>query len=86
LCSALFTPYRSQPTKWQPVSELTFIKVVEMKALTWKAMLASLNPSPVFEALAGIAEELAMNGNGLDRNKSALTGREEYVPATSTNP
>jgi hypothetical protein len=46
-----------------------------MKALTWKAMLATLNPSHVFAALAGFAEELAMNGNGRHRNKSALTER-----------
>ena len=56
-----------------------------MEALTWKAVLATLNPSPVFEAVARFGEELAMNRNGLDRNKSALTERKEHVTATSIN-
>jgi carboxymethylenebutenolidase len=44
-----------------------------MKAPTLKAALATLNPSPVFEAVARFAEELAMNRSGRDRN--ALRGR-----------
>ena len=32
----------------------------EMKALTWKEVFASMNPSPVFEALAMLAEGLAI--------------------------
>jgi hypothetical protein len=32
-----------------------------MKALAWKAVFASLNPSPVFEVVAIVAEGLAMN-------------------------
>jgi hypothetical protein len=30
-----------------------------MKTLTWKKVFASLNPSPIFEAVAMLAEELA---------------------------
>jgi hypothetical protein len=30
-----------------------------VKTLTWKSMLAALNPSPLFEAIAAFAEELA---------------------------
>lgn len=32
-----------------------------MKALTWKALFASMNPSPVFEAVAMFGEALAIN-------------------------
>ena len=35
----------------------------EMKALMWKTVLASLNPSPVFEAVAVLAEGLAINSS-----------------------
>jgi hypothetical protein len=56
-----------------------------MKALMWKAVFATMNPSPGFEAVAMFGEELAINGNGLDRNKSALTKRDEHVTATSVN-
>jgi hypothetical protein len=34
-----------------------------MKALTWKEVFASTNPSPVFEALAMFAEDLAIKGD-----------------------
>lgn len=34
----------------------------EMKGLKWKDVFASLNPSAVFEVVAMLAEELAMNG------------------------
>ena len=34
-----------------------------MKALTWKAVFASLNPLLVFEVVAILAEGLAMNGD-----------------------
>jgi hypothetical protein len=30
-----------------------------MKTLTWKTILATLNPSPLFEAVAAFAEERA---------------------------
>ena len=40
-----------------------------MKALMWKAVFATLNPSPVFEAVAIFGEELAINGNGLPPNE-----------------
>jgi hypothetical protein len=33
-----------------------------MKPLTWKAVFAAWNPSPVFEAVAMFAEGLAMRG------------------------
>jgi hypothetical protein len=35
----------------------------EMKALTWKEVFASMNPSPVFEALAMLAEGLAIKSD-----------------------
>jgi hypothetical protein len=34
-----------------------------MKTLTWKAVFSSMNPSPVFEAVAMFGEGLASNGN-----------------------
>ena len=34
-----------------------------MKALTWKEVFASMNPSPVFEALAMLAEGLAIKSD-----------------------
>ena len=33
-----------------------------MKALSWKSVFATLNPSPVFEAVGMLAEEFAMKG------------------------
>ena len=36
-----------------------------MKAPAWKAMLAALNPSPVFQAVAIFAEEMAANDTDL---------------------
>jgi hypothetical protein len=56
-----------------------------MKTLTWKALFATLNPSPVFEAVAMLAEELAMTGKGRDRNKSIPNKGDEHVTATSAN-
>ena len=38
-------------------------RINEMKALKWKEVFASLNPSPVFEAVSMLAEGLAMNGD-----------------------
>jgi hypothetical protein len=52
------------------LSHGALIEVGEMKA-TWKAVLSALNPSPVFVAIAMFADELAMNGNGLDGDESA---------------
>jgi hypothetical protein len=40
-----------------------------MKAITWKAVFASMNPSPVFEAVAMLGEELAINGDELCANE-----------------
>jgi hypothetical protein len=34
-----------------------------MNTLTWRDVFASLNPSPMFEAVAMLAEELAMNSD-----------------------
>jgi choline dehydrogenase-like flavoprotein len=34
----------------------------KVKAQTWKEVFASLNPSPVFEAVAVLAEVLAIDG------------------------
>jgi hypothetical protein len=45
------------------MSDFVVGHIGEMKALTWKAVFASLNPSPVFEAVAAFAEELAMNSD-----------------------
>lgn len=43
-----------------------------MKALTWKAVFATLNPSPIFEVVATFGEGLAMNGD--DARSSAIDG------------
>ena len=40
-----------------------------MRALTWKAVFASMNPSPVFEAVAMLGEELAINGDECRANE-----------------
>ena len=42
-----------------------------MKALTWKNLFATLNPSPVFEAVAIFAEGLAMNSDAAQPMKIA---------------
>ena len=46
-----------------------------METLTWKSMLAALNPSPLFEAVAAFAEELATRDRQICPNQS--TRREE---------
>ena len=46
-----------------------------MKTLTWKSMLAALNPSPLFEAVAAFAEGLATRDKQICPNQS--TSREE---------
>ena len=38
-------------------------RISEMKTLMWKDVFASLNPSPVFEVVAILAERLATNGD-----------------------
>jgi hypothetical protein len=45
------------------VSGFVVEHISEMKPLTWKEVFASLNPSPVFEAVARLGEELATNGD-----------------------
>ena len=40
-----------------------------MRALTWKAVFASMNPSPVFEAVAMLGEELAIDGDECRANE-----------------
>ena len=49
-----------------------------MNALTWKAVFASLNPSPVFEAIAMFGEALAINDNESCSNE--LDGADSAVP------
>jgi hypothetical protein len=52
-----------------------------MKTLTWKTILAALNPSPLFEAVAAFAEERATK----DRQTcSKPPTREEEQPCHST--
>ncbi len=60
------------------------VTAIEMKSLTWKSIFASMNPSPVFEAVAMFGEGLAMNGdesgsNEIDRADDSL------VPKRPTN-
>ncbi len=40
-----------------------------MKALTWKAVFASMNPSPVFETVAMFGEALAIKGDESRENE-----------------
>jgi hypothetical protein len=46
-------------------------QLANMKALTWKAVFASMNPSPIFEAVAMFAEALAINGDEFCSGDSA---------------
>ena len=46
-----------------------------MKTLTWKWVLAALNPSPLFEAVAAFAEGLATRDRQIGPRQS--TRREE---------
>jgi hypothetical protein len=55
------------------------VEISEMKALTWKAVLAALNPSPVFAAIAMFAAELAMTDNEFVGNKSTDANRCTFV-------
>jgi hypothetical protein len=55
-----------------------------MKALTWKAVFASLNPSPVFEVVAVWAEGLAMNGDR-SRSKEIDCADDYAVPKRAAN-
>jgi len=52
-----------------------------MKTLTWKSMLATLNPSPLFEAVAAFAEELATRDRKICPKPST---RREEPPCHST--
>jgi hypothetical protein len=57
-----------------------------MKALTWKAVFASLNPSPVFEVVATLAEELTKGDDSCSReiddaNASAVPKHAEKYAA-----
>jgi hypothetical protein len=56
-----------------------------METHTLKTVFATLNPSPLFEALAIFGEELAISAKRPDRKKSALIQRTDYVPSTDTN-
>jgi hypothetical protein len=44
-----------------------------MKTLTWKTVFASMNPSPVFEAVAMFGEGLAMNGDECRTDDPAMS-------------
>ena len=46
-----------------------------MNTLTWKSIIAALNPSPLFEAVAAFAEELATRDRQPSPKQS--TRREE---------
>ena len=53
-----------------------------MRTLTWKSVLATLNPSPIFEAVAAFAEELATT----DRQTcSKQYARQEERPCHDTH-
>jgi len=80
LCTAVFTPYQSPPTAKQWLSEVN-----QMKALTWKSMLAALNPSPLFEAVAAFAEERATRDKRPDRNKFSVMRRNNCVTTCNAN-
>ena len=79
LCRVAFTPCSLQLTM-QPSGSS------EMRTLTWKAVIKTLNPSPVFEAVAMFAEELATNDSRFGQNKSAITRRrDDHVTEISSN-
>ena len=50
-------------------------RLTKMKTLTWKTIFAALNPSPLFEAIAALAEELATRDRQICPRPS--TRREE---------
>ena len=52
------------------VNRLLWSISAQMSALTWKAVFASLNPSPVFEVVAAFAEGLAMDDDESPSQKS----------------
>ena len=54
----------------------TGIEVYEMKIHTWEAMAATLNPSPLFEAVAAFAKELAIQ----DRDLCPAANRLPPIP------
>jgi len=47
-----------------------FSRGVEMNILTWRQVLTTLNPSPIFVALGDFAEVLAVNGDALLKNSN----------------
>ena len=55
-----------------------------MKALTWKAMFASMNPSPVFEVVAMFGERLAIDGDESCSNELAASG-DSAIPKRRAN-
>jgi hypothetical protein len=64
-----FHAYRLQATG---ISQ-PFSRGIEMKVLTWNAVLTILNPSPIFVAVASFAEMLAM----MDFDPTQLNQHEE---------
>lgn len=55
-----------------------------MKSLTWKSIFATLNPSPLLEAIAAFAEELSTSDRRPARNNSALVRKNNHVTACNT--
>jgi hypothetical protein len=49
-----------------------------MKALTWKSVLVTLHPSPVFEVMEIFAQELATRDN--ERRPKKIGGANEFGP------
>jgi hypothetical protein len=79
LCNVVFTPCSLRLTKQAGGSS-------EMRTPTWKAVIRTLNPSPVFEAVAMFAEELATNDSRLGQNKSAIAKRDDHVTEINSHP
>ena len=73
LCRVFFTPYRSIAAHCEAAR---YRRSTKVNALTWKSMLAALNPSPLFEAVAAVAEEWATRDKRPDL-KPILTQREK---------
>ena len=62
-------------------SSAAYGRLTTMKTLSWKSMLASLNPSPLFEAVAAFAEALATKDREICPQQST---RQEERPCHST--
>jgi len=57
-----------------------------MKFLTWKVLLSTLNPSPIFVAVANFAEVLAMDSIQRSRiTDQGKIGQRGGIPAAAKN-